>query len=165
MVTRRSAGSSPSRCHTVRACIGGMAVFHTPDSSDGVSRRINVDRGPQRCPCVSGRSGTAWFRRDHAALFGLSEKAAPDGGTWSGTIHPPLARTRHPGHAPDPQLAFLITNLRMVWLKRLAPTRSAFAYENAGFRTVNASREAGYWLGRTCDEVVMNAARRLLNPS
>lgn len=54
--------------------------------------------------------------------------------------------------------AFHITNLRMVWLKVLAPNKAAvLAYEKAGFRTVGALREAGYWLGRVCDEIVMDA--------
>lgn len=54
--------------------------------------------------------------------------------------------------------AFHITNLRMVWLKVLSPNRPAIrAYEKAGFRTVGALREAGYWLGQVCDEIVMDA--------
>ncbi|MFF7454455.1 GNAT family N-acetyltransferase [Kitasatospora sp. NPDC008115] len=54
--------------------------------------------------------------------------------------------------------AFHVTNLRMVWLKVLAPNRPAVrAYEKAGFRTVGALRDAGYWLGKVCDEVVMDA--------
>ncbi|MFG2827346.1 GNAT family N-acetyltransferase [Streptomyces sp. NPDC048434] len=54
--------------------------------------------------------------------------------------------------------AFHITNLRMVWLKVLAPNTAGIrAYEKAGFRTVGALREAGYWLGQTCDEVIMDA--------
>lgn len=63
--------------------------------------------------------------------------------------------------------AFHVTNLRMVWLKVLAPNRPAVrAYEKAGFRTVGALREAGYWLGRVCDEVVMDAlAAEFAGPS
>ncbi|WP_206743651.1 hypothetical protein [Kitasatospora sp. MBT66] len=39
-------------------------------------------------------------------------------------------------------------------------------YEKAGFRTVGALREAGYWLGRVCDEVVMDAlAAEFAGPS
>ncbi|MFF7637268.1 GNAT family N-acetyltransferase [Kitasatospora sp. NPDC008050] len=54
--------------------------------------------------------------------------------------------------------AFHITNLRMVWLKVLAPNRPAIrAYQNAGFRAAGTLREAGYWLGQICDEVVMDA--------
>ncbi|GAB2741169.1 hypothetical protein GCM10010442_71870 [Kitasatospora kifunensis] len=54
--------------------------------------------------------------------------------------------------------AFHITNLRMVWLKVLAPNKAGIrAYEKAGFRTVGALREAGYWLGQVCDEVIMDA--------
>ncbi|MFD4832657.1 GNAT family N-acetyltransferase [Streptomyces uncialis] len=54
--------------------------------------------------------------------------------------------------------AFHITNLRMVWLKVLAPNRAGIrAYEKAGFRTVGALRQAGYWLGKVCDEIVMDA--------
>ncbi|MFE7190569.1 GNAT family N-acetyltransferase [Kitasatospora sp. NPDC057541] len=63
--------------------------------------------------------------------------------------------------------AFHITNLRMVWLKVLAPNRPAVrTYEKAGFRTVGALREAGYWLGQVCDEVVMDAlATEFTGPS
>ncbi|MFJ4093918.1 GNAT family N-acetyltransferase [Kitasatospora sp. NPDC089913] len=63
--------------------------------------------------------------------------------------------------------AFHITNLRMIWLKVLAPNRPAVrAYEKAGFRTVGALREAGYWLGEVCDEVVMDAlAAEFAGPS
>ncbi|WP_417466416.1 GNAT family N-acetyltransferase [Kitasatospora misakiensis] len=54
--------------------------------------------------------------------------------------------------------AFHISDLRMLWLKVLAPNRPAVrAYEKAGFRTVGALRQAGYWLGQVCDEVVMDA--------
>ncbi|MER6842807.1 GNAT family N-acetyltransferase [Streptomyces platensis] len=54
--------------------------------------------------------------------------------------------------------AFHITNLRMVWLKVLAPNQAGIrAYEKAGFRTAGKLREAGYWLGQTCDEVIMDA--------
>ncbi|MGY4984492.1 GNAT family N-acetyltransferase [Streptomyces nigrescens] len=54
--------------------------------------------------------------------------------------------------------AFHIANLRMVWLKVLAPNQAGIrAYEKAGFRTVGSLREAGYWLGQTCDEVIMDA--------
>ncbi|MDT3395785.1 GNAT family protein [Streptomyces sp. B1866] len=54
--------------------------------------------------------------------------------------------------------AFHITNLRMVWLKVLAPNKAGVrAYEKAGFRPVGALRQAGYWLGQVCDEVIMDA--------
>ncbi|WP_257786959.1 GNAT family N-acetyltransferase [Streptomyces physcomitrii] len=63
--------------------------------------------------------------------------------------------------------AFHITNLRMVWLKVLAPNTAGIrAYEKAGFRTVGALREAGYWLGKVCDEVLMDAlAKDFTGPS
>ncbi|MCX4674878.1 GNAT family N-acetyltransferase [Streptomyces sp. NBC_01433] len=54
--------------------------------------------------------------------------------------------------------AFHITNLRMVWLKVLAPNTAGIrAYEKAGFRTAGTMREAGYWLGEVCDDVMMDA--------
>lgn len=54
--------------------------------------------------------------------------------------------------------AFHITNLRMVWLKVLAPNTGAVrAYEKAGFSRVGSLRQAGYWLGQVCDEIVMDA--------
>ncbi|WP_443043091.1 GNAT family N-acetyltransferase [Streptomyces sp. NBC_00370] len=54
--------------------------------------------------------------------------------------------------------AFHITNLRMVWLKVLAPnTAGVRAYEKAGFKPAGRLREAGYWLGTTCDEILMDA--------
>ncbi|WP_407648697.1 GNAT family N-acetyltransferase [Actinacidiphila epipremni] len=54
--------------------------------------------------------------------------------------------------------AFHVTNLRMVWLKVLAPnTAGVRTYEKAGFRHAGALRSAGYWLGRSCDEVLMDA--------
>ncbi|MEU8954903.1 GNAT family protein [Streptomyces sp. NPDC048518] len=63
--------------------------------------------------------------------------------------------------------AFHITNLRMVWLKVLTPNTAGIrAYEKAGFRTVGAMREAGYWLGDVCDEVIMDAlAKDFAGPS
>ncbi|MFB7915438.1 GNAT family N-acetyltransferase [Streptomyces sp. NPDC056061] len=63
--------------------------------------------------------------------------------------------------------AFHITNLRMVWLKVLAPNRAGIrAYEKAGFHTAGTLREAGYWLGEVCDEVVMDAlAKDFSGPS
>ena len=54
--------------------------------------------------------------------------------------------------------AFHISNLRMVWLKVLAPNTAAItAYEKAGFRRVGPLRQAGYWLGEVCDELLMDA--------
>jgi diamine N-acetyltransferase len=54
--------------------------------------------------------------------------------------------------------AFHITNLRMVWLKVLAPNKPGIrAYEKAGFRPAGTLREAGYWLGQICDEILMDA--------
>ncbi len=54
--------------------------------------------------------------------------------------------------------AFHVTNLRMVWLKVLAPNTAAIrAYEKAGFQHVGAVRQAGYWLGTVCDEILMDA--------
>lgn len=54
--------------------------------------------------------------------------------------------------------AFHVTNLRMVWLKVLAPNVGAIrAYEKAGFQHVGSIRQAGYWLGQVCNEIVMDA--------
>ncbi|BAU84076.1 spermidine N1-acetyltransferase [Streptomyces laurentii] len=54
--------------------------------------------------------------------------------------------------------AFHITNLRMVWLKVLAPNKAGVrAYEKAGFHPAGTLREAGYWLGKVCDELIMDA--------
>jgi RimJ/RimL family protein N-acetyltransferase len=63
--------------------------------------------------------------------------------------------------------AFHVTNLRMVWLKVLAPNASAVAaYAKAGFRKAGVLREAGYWLGEVCDEIVMDAlASEFAGPS
>ncbi|MGW4722415.1 GNAT family N-acetyltransferase [Streptomyces sp. NPDC004291] len=63
--------------------------------------------------------------------------------------------------------AFHVVNLRMVWLKVLAPNAGGVkAYEKAGFRVAGTLREAGYWLGRVCDELVMDAlARDFTGPS
>ncbi|SHN22311.1 Acetyltransferase (GNAT) family protein [Streptomyces yunnanensis] len=57
--------------------------------------------------------------------------------------------------------AFHVTNLRMVWLKVLAPNKAGIhAYEKAGFCAAGTIREAGYWLGQVCDELVMDALSR-----
>nr|WP_228447314.1 GNAT family protein [Streptomyces paludis] len=63
--------------------------------------------------------------------------------------------------------AFHVTNLRMVWLKVLAPnTAGVRAYEKAGFRSAGTLRESGYWLGQVCDEVLMDAlAKEFTGPS
>ncbi|MCG7523440.1 GNAT family N-acetyltransferase [Streptomyces sp. OfavH-34-F] len=63
--------------------------------------------------------------------------------------------------------AFHVACLRMVWLKVLAPNAAGItAYERAGFRHAGRLREAGYWLGEVCDEVVMDAlARDFTGPS
>jgi diamine N-acetyltransferase len=54
--------------------------------------------------------------------------------------------------------AFHITNLRMVWLKVLARnTAGIHAYERAGFQRAGTLRQAGYWLGEVCDEILMDA--------
>lgn len=53
---------------------------------------------------------------------------------------------------------FHITNLWMIWLKVLAPNAAAVrAYEKAGFRAVGSLRQAGYWLGQVCDELIMDS--------
>lgn len=54
--------------------------------------------------------------------------------------------------------AFHLTALRMVWLKVLAPNAPGIrAYENAGFKPAGRLRQAGYWLGDVCDELIMDA--------
>lgn len=56
--------------------------------------------------------------------------------------------------------AFHLTALRMVWLKVLAPnTPGIRAYERAGFKQAGRLRQAGYWLGDVCDEIIMDATR------
>ena len=53
---------------------------------------------------------------------------------------------------------FHITNLRAVWLKVLEHnTAGVRAYEGAGFKPVGRLRRCGYWLGATCDEIIMDA--------
>jgi RimJ/RimL family protein N-acetyltransferase len=63
--------------------------------------------------------------------------------------------------------AFHVVNLRTVGLKVLAPNAGAIrAYEKAGFKRVGPIRQAGYWLGRVCDEIVMDAlAAEFVGPS
>jgi diamine N-acetyltransferase len=53
--------------------------------------------------------------------------------------------------------AFHVTNLRMVWLRVYAPNTGAIrTYEKAGFAHVGPIRQAGYWRGEVCDELVMD---------
>jgi diamine N-acetyltransferase len=63
--------------------------------------------------------------------------------------------------------AFHISNLRVVWLKVLAPNLPAVrAYEHAGFQHAGTLRQSGYWLGDVCDELIMDAlATEFLGPS
>ncbi|WP_329561295.1 GNAT family protein [Streptomyces uncialis] len=54
--------------------------------------------------------------------------------------------------------AFEYAALRMVWLKVLAPNASGIAaYQKAGFQPAGRLRQSGYWLGRPCDELLMDA--------
>lgn len=54
--------------------------------------------------------------------------------------------------------AFHIAAIRMVWLKVLEPNIAGVrAYTAAGFRTAGRLRQAGYWLGQPCDELIMDA--------
>lgn len=54
--------------------------------------------------------------------------------------------------------AFHITNLRMVWLKVLEPNSvGVAAYKRAGFKEAGRLRQAGYWMGKGCDEIIMDA--------
>ncbi len=51
-----------------------------------------------------------------------------------------------------------LRRLRGIWLSVLAPNTAALrAYEKAGFQHVGRRRAAGYWDGRHCDEVLMDA--------
>jgi RimJ/RimL family protein N-acetyltransferase len=53
---------------------------------------------------------------------------------------------------------FHVANLRSIWLKALAPNKAAIhVYEKAGFKHVGAMRQAGYWRGAVCDELIMDA--------
>ncbi|MFJ4677501.1 GNAT family N-acetyltransferase [Kitasatospora sp. NPDC088783] len=62
---------------------------------------------------------------------------------------------------------FHVANLRSVWLKVLAPNKAAVhVYEQAGFQHVGAMRQAGYWHGAVCDELLMDAlASEFTGPS
>ncbi len=54
--------------------------------------------------------------------------------------------------------AFHLIGLRMVWLKVLEPnTAAVHAYGKAGFRPAGRLRDAGFWLGTSCAELVMDA--------
>ncbi|MER7752681.1 GNAT family protein [Kitasatospora sp. NPDC091335] len=54
--------------------------------------------------------------------------------------------------------AFEYTALRMVWLKVLEPNAAGIsAYQKAGFQPAGRLRQSGYWLGRPCDELLMDA--------
>ncbi|MDA0566766.1 GNAT family N-acetyltransferase [Streptomonospora sp. S1-112] len=54
--------------------------------------------------------------------------------------------------------AFHLIGLRMVWLKVLEPNTAGIrAYEKAGFQHAGRLRDSGYWLGRPCAEVLMDA--------
>lgn len=54
--------------------------------------------------------------------------------------------------------AFHLTALAQVWLKVLEPNAAAIrAYEQAGFQLAGRLRQAGYWHGQHCDELLMDA--------
>ncbi|MEV8322728.1 GNAT family protein [Kitasatospora sp. NPDC056731] len=54
--------------------------------------------------------------------------------------------------------AFQYSALRMVWLKVLEPNAAGVAaYQKAGFQPAGRLRQSGYWLGRPCDELLMDA--------
>jgi diamine N-acetyltransferase len=54
--------------------------------------------------------------------------------------------------------AFEYAALRMVWLKVLEPNATGVtAYEKAGFKPAGRLRQSGYWHGRPCDELLMDA--------
>ncbi|TDQ55047.1 GNAT family N-acetyltransferase [Actinorugispora endophytica] len=54
--------------------------------------------------------------------------------------------------------AFHITNLRCVYLTVIEPNKGAItAYERAGFRRQGVRRNSNQWLGRTVNEVLMDA--------
>ncbi len=53
--------------------------------------------------------------------------------------------------------AFHLTALAQVWLKVLEPNAAAIrAYERAGFQPAGRLRQAGYWHGQRCDELLMD---------
>ncbi|MEU5795281.1 GNAT family protein [Streptomyces sp. NPDC047813] len=48
----------------------------------------------------------------------------------------------------------------------LLPDSAVHAYEKAGFRIAGRLRQAGYWLGQVCDELIMDAlAAEFTGPS
>lgn len=54
--------------------------------------------------------------------------------------------------------AFHVTNLRCVYLTVLEPNKGAIkAYERAGFKRQGIRRNSNQWLGRTVNEVLMDA--------
>lgn len=56
------------------------------------------------------------------------------------------------------EFAFVRRNLRRLHLQAIASNVAAIrAYEKAGFQQVGPMRQAGYWLGQVCDEIVMDA--------
>jgi len=53
--------------------------------------------------------------------------------------------------------AFHLTTLTQVWLKVLEPNTAAIrAYQHAGFQPAGRLRQAGYWHGQRCDELLMD---------
>lgn len=53
---------------------------------------------------------------------------------------------------------FHLAALRMIWLKVLEPNAAAIrAYERSGFRMAGRLRQAGWWMGASCDELLMDA--------
>lgn len=63
--------------------------------------------------------------------------------------------------------AFHLTALAQVWLKVLESNIAAIrAYKHAGFQHAGRLRQAGYWHGQRCDELIMDAlAHRFPGPS
>ncbi|BAJ29924.1 MULTISPECIES: GNAT family protein [Kitasatospora] len=54
--------------------------------------------------------------------------------------------------------AFQYAALRTVWLKVLEPNVAGVAaYQKAGFKPAGRLRQSGFWLGRLCDELLMDA--------
>lgn len=102
-------------------------------------------------------------RLDDSQLLGMTTLQV-DHQVWTAEYVIVLApEARGHGHATEAtrltlDWAFNLAALRMVWLKVLAPNTAGIrAYEKAGFRRVRALREAGYWLGQPCDEILMDA--------
>jgi RimJ/RimL family protein N-acetyltransferase len=60
--------------------------------------------------------------------------------------------------------AFHLMSLQMVWLKVFEPHSGAIrTYEKAGFKHAGRLRQAGHWLGASCDELLMDAIRSEFN--